>query len=582
MKINLKELIKEGNLKKFFIEINDAQISTNKFDDIDFNNIILLESRYTKLTTDVNNGLVNREDEMLEFSKISKSALDTISKYDDTPVVEENYDTELDLIFNQIHEIFGKFENRQPKYTWLDDSREGLSKIEKKWGARKFQVSVLALIKSGKSTLLNSWIGREFLPSASVAETMKLIRVRHNSRRKKVGVLKSEDKILVHGVNEIRHFIRDLNDKERNDIETDVKGDLTLEFCLKSLEKKNLNGCGFDLVDTPGFNEHGIDKLDGKVERIVKSSDVIIYLLDFTKLKTAEEVLMLENLKKWKSEILLLMKHRLFFVVNKIDAINRHDREKNFSRKEIKEYVANLIESSIDLKIGNDNIILVSAEKALLCKLVESGDATEEQIIDFKEKAFGQYGAKGKTNKDCMEAIPEMIQHTGFKELEEKVLNIITNNRLQILLSSIADDLLNIINQMSNNIDVSKATLKSDIEDINELRRKIASIKKELGSIKKISQKFKKKLIDKVKDEFTGFEKEVHKIVRNGFSKTDESTPRYPWLQPITDVLGKTEFLFVYKNNASFEAILNTIFRKFKNWHRIRSTLEQVSRTAIH
>ena len=52
------------------------------------------------------------------------------------------------------------------------------------------------------------------------------------------------------------------------------------------------------LLDTPGPNEAGEEELRHQVERLLGTVDAAVYLLDYTKLKTTDEALMLDRLKE--------------------------------------------------------------------------------------------------------------------------------------------------------------------------------------------------------------------------------------------------------------------------------------------
>src|ERR1700730_12614432 len=47
----------------------------------------------------------------------------------------------------------------------------------RRWETYTFKIAVIALVKSGKSTLINSWLGDEFLPVSSLPETAHIISI---------------------------------------------------------------------------------------------------------------------------------------------------------------------------------------------------------------------------------------------------------------------------------------------------------------------------------------------------------------------------------------------------------------------
>ena len=60
-----------------------------------------------------------------------------------------------------------------------------------------------------------------------------------------------------------------------------------------------------------------------EIERLLDSVDAVIYLLDYTKLKTQEEKELLVKLRTLNPRLFGRLSRRLFFVVNKVDQVRR-------------------------------------------------------------------------------------------------------------------------------------------------------------------------------------------------------------------------------------------------------------------
>ena len=73
---------------------------------------------------------------------------------------------------------------------------------------------------------------------------------------------------------------------------------------------------------------------------MLDSVDAVIYLLDYTKLKTADEAEVLQRLKEINPQLMARLSQRLFFVVNKADMI---EMSEGLDAEATKQYVANLI-----------------------------------------------------------------------------------------------------------------------------------------------------------------------------------------------------------------------------------------------
>ncbi len=245
-----------------------------------------------------------------------------------------------------------------------------LSTINSNAASPTLTVAVLALAKSGKSTLLNALIGHDILPSNNVPETARVVRIIHDPTLPQ-GLL-TETRTALHaqpelmvttrGVDEIRTRLAELNSRHREhpsgsrgshveDVELEIR--IAVEALMgigqqHALDQQHTQhgddkeeaSCGdektkepregnedtqdqnegprkekeerhtapqqqgpitLELVDTPGPNEAGEARLKDKVERLLSAkADAVLYVLDYTKLKTAEEVGGGEGGERWK------------------------------------------------------------------------------------------------------------------------------------------------------------------------------------------------------------------------------------------------------------------------------------------
>ena len=106
-----------------------------------------------------------------------------------------------------------------------------------------------------------------------------------------------------------------------------------------------------------------------QVERLLDSVDAVIYLLDYTKLKTADEAEVLQRLKEINPQLMARLSQRLFFVVNKADMI---EMSEGLDAEATKQYVANLIthqmqDESFQLKPDQVWLICCNIPSEFLC-----------------------------------------------------------------------------------------------------------------------------------------------------------------------------------------------------------------------
>ncbi|MEZ4777702.1 MAG: dynamin family protein [Bacteroidia bacterium] len=546
------------------------------------NQITLLSARYETLRKNQQNGTISNENENVELNKIRDSLIQVITEndLDDWGSLDRIRKRELEYLanlgedelfkeiesrfqtlFRQIEDLEKQLHSPTPPYHWAAEFSVKMDTIRTKWNTRRFQIAVMALVKAGKSTFLNSLIGNEFLPSASVAETMRLIRIRHKPERL-TGVLLENGKEVARGVDDIRKYIRLENQRSRNITREERESELLLETNLTTLKDRELSRYEFDILDTPGVNEAGIASLQAKVEQIAKTSDVIIYLLDYTKLKTKDEEGMLSSLKGWRKELFKHLRLRLFFVVNKVDAANRHDREKNMTPGEVKSYVVRIIKEATDISVEEEDIILISAERALLSHLVRSNSMSKEQLQDFDRIAFGEMGPEKDNQAQYERAVSKLLDNSGFTELEEKVLRVIHRKRSEILLSSTLDDLNNAFEQTERDLTVTRGTLLTDIDTVKKLQKRIEEIQAEIQRLAQDTTAFKKKADAVVDGRFKEFRKEVTNQIIQAFRGSQKAkATTYSWFRPVTDFWDRTQYEIRSQNPAETRRWINELNR---------------------
>ncbi|DBA79310.1 TPA: hypothetical protein ACH3X2_007789 [Trebouxia sp. C0005] len=232
----------------------------------------------------------------------------------------------------------------------LGSFHESFSRLQARYGDESLTVAVLALTKSGKSTLLNALIGANCLPANNVPETARITRITHTHGPAELVDHAAEQPKLVTGEEDIKAYLRYLNSeaRTRDHLLSDEKY-LDLKIPIAALQASSdvtaaAQKVAIRLLDTPGPNEAGEVALKAQVERLLDSVDAVIYLLDYTKLKTADEAEVLQRLKEINPQLIARLSQRLFFVVNKADMI---ETSEGLDAEATKQYVADLITSQM-------------------------------------------------------------------------------------------------------------------------------------------------------------------------------------------------------------------------------------------
>eukprot|EP00667_Euglena_gracilis_P001987 EG_transcript_1987 len=394
-----------------------------------------------------------------------------------------------------------------------------------------FVVAVVALCKSGKSTFMNALMGCDYLPSHNLPETARIVRVKHTVTDE--GYLTDGEGHVVHGHEAIRERLKVLNHEARASgmWQPDAGGasvtdpglfELVLHAPFVALEGKPFDQQSFAMLDTPGPNEAKCMPLVKQVRQIMNKADVILYLLDYTKLKTKEEEEMFANLRHLRADLCDNFPDRLFLIVNKIDLRNRH----GLSPKQTVAYVAELLSKDIpELNLQPDRVLLVSSEYALLSRQVRNGTASEATKVDFCEKMYGLLSDEDISEERMYTDAPLLLSRSGFTEMESHVLSFMYDNKRGILIDSILGDALRHLCQFHNYLITCRGALVTEKNEaeIRKLKETLADVLQRFERVKEDMQGKKSEIQRWVDASFLQFHGECDSFLERTFTSADYS-----------------------------------------------------------
>ncbi len=531
------------------------------------NEVSLLKGRLKSLKKGEISGIISYDESTKERNKIRASALELVktTKRKFVTEDEESYYFTQDKINSVITETerlyYEIYERGEDGYNWISKFKSSIDDINKKWKNQNFTVAIIALMKSGKSTLLNAWMGNEYLSANLKPETMRVVRILHDSKSEE-GVLTRKGRTISKGAEEIRLKLSKLNKKARESDSIPQEEELRLKVNLPAFKDKNFKGINFELLDTPGVNEAGVQSLEAKVNRLVESSDVIIYLLDLSKLKSEDEEKMFKKLKDERDELFGEIKTKLFFVVNKIDMIeNRNFGEaKGFnSELDVKDYIIDYLKNNTSISLNQDELFLVSAEKAVLGRVLHFGIDTEKQRNDFLKMAYGTKRRRELPEEHIMLDAKEFIEESGISNLEDKILSRIHSKRINIFVTSIIFKLENLLEQVQRNIEVSKGALDKKVVQIDTLKKDINRIHYKLTELTQITSNFKKKGDESITNFFYKFENDIIASIKDTFSGTDKAKRDNLLPKKIAEFLHRTNYSIKTENKQEIDRAVNEL-----------------------
>ncbi len=208
-----------------------------------------------------------------------------------------------------------------------------------------FRIALLAPFNFGKSTLINSLLGQDIMPTKIVRTTGAAIRIKYGKVPTTLIALKSGEVIRSIDTNILKEFAVLKKGKQRDDV-------LSIEVFLPHSLLKN----GIELLDLPGTNDR--DEQNILISDQLLQVDLVIQVLNAQQPFTWDER---ETLRQW------LVERGITTVLFALNRMNQLDVEKD--RKEVYKEVYSIAKSfNSDLPKGINNLYRVDALPALKAK----------------------------------------------------------------------------------------------------------------------------------------------------------------------------------------------------------------------
>lgn len=314
----------------------------------------------------------------------------------------------------------------------------------------EFVIVVVGEFSRGKSTFINSFLGKRILPSSVKPTTAILNKITY----------KDHPNITLHYHDE-KKAIRAISEEEfkeivapREPIIGDEQSEKDYEEALKKISEvayaeigHPLSFCsdGVEIIDTPGTND-----LDEAREEItnafIPTSDAAILLLSGVKILSESEMSFLRD------RILSQDIQKVFFVINFKDALDKEGIEKVYSYAQEK----------LSKVVENPKIFFVSAKHALAYRRKQNGEtiSMRKPIMDIEE--------------------------TGIPQLEQELAHFLQYERGMIKLQKpiqIAKRLAN--KTLQEQIVFDKKSLNNDIKDLD---KKLGKLREQISELKRIGK----------------------------------------------------------------------------------------------
>ncbi len=463
--------------------------------------------------------------------------------------------SELDAIIADIKK------KKLPQFEELDSSGRGVFDAYEEAKNGIFEVSVIATMSSGKSTLINSLLHTELLPSENKACTATIARIFDNDQMDgyEAECYDASKKVVYSRAPINSEMIRAYNADESVQY-------IDIEGSIPSIPSNKIRLC---LIDTPGPNNSRNENHERLTRSIIKrTNSVILYVMNATQIGINDDHQLLYDISNEMKRAGKQSRDRFIFVINKCDALDEEKGETiDKLLRDIREYLKGF-------GIEEPTLIPTSARLALLIRKNRKGDKLSrkerveldsvEDFIDSDLLHFEKYAtltpsvrvqlenqiSEYHADEDTYDL--EALVHTGLPVVEATISEYIDKYAYPIKINDAIKNILNLIAEL-NMKGRFEQSIASDSELLERVREQIKRARERRTQGDSISRDFKKKIkmlkldtIDrneeqfKVEMELQAFSKEfdgkekVDKIIAdqliaefqrklNGYQKTCES-----------------------------------------------------------
>ncbi|MCY7323607.1 MAG: dynamin family protein [Phormidesmis sp. CAN_BIN36] len=379
----------------------------------------------------------------------------------------------------------------------------------------RYEVAVVAPMKAGKSTFLNSMIGADLLASESAACTICRTEVRHISPDQTPRLLEywgnqERGQLLAEGNAQViqQKFLertRELRTNQENNPETPYPRRFELWHPIEAVQGLSALS-GFTLIDTSGPNEWQAGTLSRETVALreatlaaLRQCNVVIFVLNYRSVKDNAADELFKAITQGRQELLQDNKARIYFILNQIDLRAEKDPT-------IQETLDNLRADLSRFGFHNPEVYAASAFQGLLSKLIQSKTATESQIKDFKRFFGARFSV---INEDGDEVIPapHKISHAA---LEDSHIPEIQAKVFATIIESAGWNLLgDVLRQFDKSAGAIEDTLKTEIagwtQSIETLERRVKEYSQRAETARKKLKEVKEKVSEQQKLLTQGF-----------------------------------------------------------------------------
>ena len=317
----------------------------------------------------------------------------------------------------------------------------------------EFEIAVIATMSSGKSTLINSMLSQELMPSKNTACTAKITRIKDNDNLDKFrAVCKNINEEVVATIDDVDiENMKDFNDNKEISF-------INLEGNIEKFSSEDMN---LVLIDTPGPNNSQDSSHAEFTYKVIKDQDskpIVLYVLNGTQLGINDDSHLLSQVAESMKVGGKQSKDRFIFAVNKIDDFDPEEEDISLMLDNVTKYLEKH-------GIEEPNIYPVSAELAKVIRLNQKGfDLTRKQnktleeydlFLEEEDLHTLKYTPLGANIKNeiqskidsCEDDYEKALYHTGVPYLEAAINTYLNKYALSSKITEAVNSFISIIEE---------------------------------------------------------------------------------------------------------------------------------------
>jgi len=277
-------------------------------------------------------------------------------------------------------------------------------------------------------------------------------------------------------------------------------------------------------------------------------TDVIFYMLDFTKLGSDDEARMFETLSEAVLPLLESSSNpvrRIYYVLNKTDCRSRrNDKELVEIQRDVAEKISKLLPAGTDVLA--DHILPISAANGLLARQVLKHRDDAAFLEDFLRKAMGEcfeddvepheYAATARRKAAGLE------KKSGLEQIEQKVLPMVVQQKHTISLLSVCDGLTKHLTDRFNQCSLELGTQQASLGDLQRavetMQQTRAVILRKLNALQAQCQQMKADTSERAMVFFKMLKEDVKDTIDVCIgSNSDDSAMNLSYIKPFVNLV---------------------------------------------